>query len=157
MRYFLLILVLLHTLSAGPARAQDVESLPPRRAAAPLAAPIALLTPSPLEHAQGLAPHQVDAAPRDRRRGALWGLAAGALAGGAGFAAVTWAANRGEAGEDYWPLALVVGSAAGGAVGLVTGALIGAPERRSEASVRTSLLVLPGADRTTQVGVSVAF
>jgi hypothetical protein len=157
MRYVFLFLVLLQALSAGPARAQDVEFLPPHRAAEPLGTPIALLTPSPLEHAEGLAPYQVDAAPRDRRRGALWGLAAGALAGGAGFAAVTWVANRGEAGEDYWPLALVVGSAVGGAVGLVTGALIGAPERQSEASVRTSLLVLPGAGRTTQVGVSVAF
>jgi hypothetical protein len=40
---------------------------------------------------------------------------------------------------------------------LVTGALIGAPERQREDSVRTNLLVLPGADRTTQVGVSIAF
>jgi hypothetical protein len=157
MRYFFLVLVLLQTLSAGPARAQDVESLPRHRAAAPRAVPSVLPRSSPLEHAQGCAPYRMDAEPRDRRRGALWGLAAGALAGGAGFAAVTWVGNRGEAGEDYWPLALVVGSAAGGAVGLVTGALIGAPERQSEASVRTSLLVLPGADRTTQVGVSVAF
>ncbi|HEY7767251.1 hypothetical protein [Longimicrobium sp.] len=155
MRYVFLFLVLLQTLSAGPARAQDIESLPRHRVAAPLGAYRALL--APLEHAEGFAPYQGDAAPRDRKRGALWGLAAGALAGGGGFAAVTWVANRGEAGEDYWPLALVVGSAAGGAVGLVTGALIGAPERQSEASVRTSLLVLPGADRTTQVGVSVAF
>ncbi|HEX8319935.1 hypothetical protein [Longimicrobium sp.] len=157
MRYVFLFLVLLQTLSAGPARAQDVESLPRGRAAARLAAPSALPRSSPLEHAQGFAPYRIAAEPRDRSRGALWGLAAGALAGGAGFAAVTWAANRGEAGEDYWPLALVVGSAVGGAVGLVAGALIGAPERQSESSVRTSLLVLPTADRTTQVGVSVAF
>lgn len=157
MRNVLWILVLLQTLSAGPAPAQDVESLPSHRAAAPLAAPIPLLTPSPLEHARGLARYQVDAAPRDRRRGALWGLAAGALAGGTGFAAVTWVANRGDAGEDYWPLALAVGSVVGGAVGLVTGALIGAPERQREAPLRTNLLVLPGADHATQVGVSIAF
>lgn len=150
MRYAFVIVVL-QALAAGPARAQEVESLPPD----PVAARIALPAPNPPAHTQRLA--TVDAAARDRRRGALWGLAAGALAGGAGFATVTWVANRGEAGEDYWRLALVVGSAVGGAASFVAGALIGAPERQSEASVRPSLLVLPGADRTTQVGVSLAF
>lgn len=67
-------------------------------------------------------------AERDRWRGALYGSAIGAVVGGVGFAAVTFIANQGGEGEDYWPLALLVGSVPGGAVGLVAGAIIGAPE-----------------------------
>lgn len=98
-------------------------------------------------------------AARDRGRGALWGLAAGAVIGGVGFATVTWVANRGTGtgGEHHWPLALMVDSAAGGALGLVAGAIIGAPERQDGIAARTTLLVLPEADDATRLGISVAF
>lgn len=65
---------------------------------------------------------------RDRELGGLYGLGVGALAGGLGFAAVIAVANsNSSSGAGYWVLALFVGGIGGGAVGTVTGAIMGAP------------------------------
>lgn len=93
---------------------------------------------------------------RDRGRGALYGSAIGAVVGGVGFAAVTFIANRGGEGEGYWPLALLVGSVAGGAVGLVGGAIIGVPERDETRPRQARLHLIPDLSGGGTLSVSVS-
>ncbi|HEX6371260.1 MAG TPA: hypothetical protein VF006_20245 [Longimicrobium sp.] len=90
---------------------------------------------------------------RDHLAGAVQGAALGAVVGGLGFAAVTYLGNAGDTG--YAVLALMVGGVAGGAVGLVAGAIIGAPDRDEEP--RAQVLVSPGAARGVTAAVSLPF
>jgi hypothetical protein len=91
------------------------------------------LVPPPTEHS---------AAPsialrRDHLAGAVQGAALGALVGAVGFAAMTYLGNHGDSeGEGYAVLALPVGAVVGGAVGLVAGAIIGAPDRDEPGAAR---------------------
>ena len=119
---------------------------------APALAAQTCLAPAPMD--SRLIPSAVErsAAPsvalrRDHVAGALRGAALGAVVGGLGFAALTYLGN-GSAG-GYVVLALPVGAVVGGAVGLVAGAIVGAPDRDEDpyAQVRVS----PGAAR----GVSI--
>jgi peptidoglycan/LPS O-acetylase OafA/YrhL len=91
---------------------------------------------APMDPRLIVAPAELVAAPvladarRDHVAGAIKGLALGALIGGVGFAIVTAAANDDSNGrQGYTVLAVPVGAVVGGAVGLVAGAIIGAPEK----------------------------
>jgi hypothetical protein len=90
---------------------------------------------------------------RDHLAGAVQGAALGAVVGGLGFAAVTYLGNEGDAG--YAVLALPVGAVVGGAVGLVAGAIIGAPDRQRDEEPQAQLLVSRGAARGITAAVSV--
>jgi hypothetical protein len=116
-------------------------------AAAPMD-PRLIPTPASLADAPSAAPR------RDRVVGAVQGAALGALVGGLGFAAVTYVGNGFDHdAEGYAVLALPVGGVVGGALGLVAGAIIGAPERDEEP--RAQVLVSPGAARGLTAAVSV--
>jgi peptidoglycan/LPS O-acetylase OafA/YrhL len=105
------------------------------------------LTPARVENAVASAA----ALRRDHLAGALQGAALGAVVGGLGFAALTYLGNRGDAeGEGYALLAIPVGAVVGGAVGLVAGAIVGAPER--DEGRRAQVLV----PRDTARGVTAA-
>jgi hypothetical protein len=95
---------------------------------------------------------------RDHWQGAWDGLVLGAAVGGLGFAATTYFGNMGDSeGQDYWMLALPVGAIVGGGVGLVAGAIIGAPDRDRdrEPENRAQVVVLPGRDRGIAAALSV--
>jgi MFS family permease len=120
-------------------------------AAAPMD-PRLIPTPASLADAPSVAPR------RDRVvgavQGAVQGAALGALIGGLGFAAVTYVGNGFDSdAEGYAVLALPVGGVVGGALGLVAGAIIGAPERDEEP--RAQVLVSPGPARGVTASVSV--
>lgn len=91
---------------------------------------------------------------RDHWQGAWDGMVLGAVVGGLGFAAAVYFGNEaGSEGQDYALLALPVGGLVGGAVGLVGGAIIGAPDR--DPAPRAELVVLPRADRGLTAALSV--
>lgn len=90
---------------------------------------------------------------RDHLVGAVQGFALGALVGAVGFAAVTYWGNDGD--TEYATLALPVGAVVGGAVGLVAGAIIGAPDRDRDEEPQAQVLVSPGTARGLTAAVSV--
>lgn len=94
---------------------------------------------------------------RDHLAGAVQGAALGAVVGGLGFAAVTYLGNAANdtGGEGYAVLALPVGAVVGGAVGLVAGAIIGAPDRDRDEEPQAQVLLSPGAARGIAAAVSV--
>lgn len=117
-----------------------------------LAAPMdARLIVAPVEGMAAPAPAELR---RDRWQGAWDGMVLGAAVGGLGFAAVTYFGNHGDSeAQAYTLLALPVGGLIGGAVGLVAGAILGAPDR--DPGRRAEIVVLPGADRGITAAVSV--
>ncbi len=85
------------------------------------------LSAAPAPSLPHLEPHL--AMPRDRGRGAAYGLLIGAGIGAVGFSAATYLGNRGQPeGNGYVILALPVGAVVGGAIGGVLGVIVGWPK-----------------------------
>lgn len=86
----------------------------------PTSAGSASLTPADV--LEQPAPVFPSAAGRDRGRGALYGLAIGAVARGVGFAAMNYAFTESIPRDEFTVVPFGVGAAAGGAAGAVLGA-----------------------------------
>lgn len=129
---------------------------------APALAAQTSLAATPMDPRLIPAPAEPSAAPsaalrRDHLVGAVQGFALGAVVGGLGFAAVTYLGNASNntGGEGYAVLALPVGAVVGGAVGLVAGAIIGAPDRDRDEEPHAQVLVSPAPARSVTAAVSV--
>ncbi len=70
---------------------------------------------------------------RDRGRGALYGLAIGALAGGAGAATASYVLTTSTPRDAAVRIMFAAGAVVGGAAGAAAGAIIGAPRPESSA------------------------
>lgn len=154
MRAVVLLLVLLPLLPLHTVRAQDLSTPPalPSLVTVPPASSAA--TPSAFDPSVRPRPAEGE---RDRGRGALYGLAIGALVGGVGFAATNYVFTESTPRNEYTPLSFVLGAAVGGAAGAIVGAIIGAPKQDNAPAQRAQLLFTPDLRGGGAVAVSVSF
>lgn len=156
MRAVLLLLTFLVLRSVQTAEAQDLSP-------SPITPPLAALATAPntdivSANASALfAPANPAEDGRDRGRGALKGLAVGALVGGVGFAAVNYAFSESAVRTEYTLLSFLLGAAGGGAAGAVVGAIVGAPEREETRRQQVRLHLSPDLSAGGMAAVSVSF
>lgn len=128
MRAVLSLLTFLLLPSVQTAKAQDLSTSP----VTPSLAALATVPGAAIVSANASVPF-APATPaevrRDHGKGALIGLAAGALVGGVGFATMNYAFTTSGPRTEFTVLSLLLGGAVGGVAGAVVGGIIGWPER----------------------------
>lgn len=141
MRVVLLLLMCLLLPSVQTAKAQDIGP-------SPITPPLPALATVPgtaIVSANASAPFAA-ASPaergRDHGKGALIGLAAGALVGGVGFAGMNYAFTTSGPRDEYTVLSLFLGGAVGGVAGAIVGGIIGMPEREEPGESRSGFTLL---------------
>lgn len=152
MKQSLLLVLLVALLQPAPAAAQLSGMAPCPPPIHPLGAR-QTISPSVVDPI-AVIPERQPGYERDRELGGLYGLGVGALAGGVGFGSVVAAANSNSGNAGYWVLALFVGGIGGGAVGTVTGVIMGVP-RAADGSLAVPKDRGKGALRGLKVGAAV--
>lgn len=153
MRAVVLLLILLLLLPLHTIRAQELSTplISPSLVALPptsVTAPEKVFGPFVLP--------QSTRAGRDRGKGALYGAAIGALVGGVGFAATSYAFTTSIPRDACIRICFVLGAAAGGAAGAILGAIIGAPERGEDQTRQAQLHIYPNLSRGGTINVSLS-
>lgn len=142
MREVALLLVLLLLKPFETARAQDFNILPATVSSVPVPSTPGMVAASTKALDPLVLAHSAEGG-RDREKGALYGLAIGALVGGVGFAAVNHAFTQSSPRDEYTLLSFLLGGAVGGAVGAAVGAIIGVPEWNTIKAQQPALRLIP--------------